>query len=148
VVLLSDESIQHPQGLPSRSSNSEECDPLRPKVLVVDDEKMLADTTATILYGAGFNAKTAYDGWEALDLAISFRPDYLLTDIVMPRMNGIEMAIAVTNMLPKTKILLFSGQAGVSDILRESKARGYEFSLLAKPVDPLTLIEVLRKINF
>jgi CheY-like chemotaxis protein len=125
-------------------SDREEDDPVKPRVLIVDDERLLADTTAAILRSEGFRTKTAYDGWEALETARSFHPDYLLTDVMMPIMNGVELAIAITKMLPSTKILLFSGQAGTSDILRQGHSQGYEFPLLAKPVHPLRLIEALK----
>jgi CheY-like chemotaxis protein len=113
------------------------------RVLVVDDERLLADTTAAILRRAGFNAKTAYDGFGALEMMASFHPDFLLTDIMMPGMNGVELAIAITKIHPATKILLFSGQAGISEILEDSKAKGFEFPLLATPVHPTKLIERL-----
>jgi CheY-like chemotaxis protein len=125
-------------------SDRAEDDPVKPRVLIVDDERLLADTTAAILGSAGFRTKTAYDGWEALETARSFHPDYLLTDVMMPLMNGVELAIAITKMLPSTKILLFSGQAGISDLLEEGHSQGYEFPLLAKPVHPLRLIEALK----
>lgn len=113
------------------------------RVLVVDDERLLADTTAAILRRAGFNAKTAYDGFGALEMMASFHPDCLLTDVMMPGMNGVELAIAITKIHPGTKILLFSGQAGILEILEDSKAKGFEFPLLAKPVHPTKLIERL-----
>lgn len=119
----------------------------RPKVLVVDDERLLADTTAAILGGAGFIARAAYDGFAALETMASFHPDYLLTDIMMPVMNGIELAIAITKMYPTTKILLFSGQAGISEIMEESQAKGFDFQLLAKPVHPSKLIEGLKSLK-
>lgn len=65
----------------------------------------------------------------------------------MPAMNGMELAIAITKMYPVTKILLFSGQAGISEILEQSRAKGFEFPLLAKPVHPAKLIEGLRKLK-
>jgi CheY-like chemotaxis protein len=119
----------------------------RPRILVVDDERLLADTTAAILRHAGFETRIAYDGFAALEVAGSFRPDYILTDIMMPAMNGVELAIAISKMYPVTKILLFSGQAGISEILEQSKTQGFEFPLLAKPVHPAKLIEGLRKLN-
>lgn len=118
-----------------------------PKILVVDDERLLADTTAAILRHAGFETRIAYDGFAALEVAGWFRPDYILTDIMMPAMNGVELAIAITKMYPVTKILLFSGQAGISEILEQSKAQGFEFPILAKPVHPAKLIEGLRELN-
>lgn len=119
----------------------------QPKVLVVDDERLLADTTAAILRRAGFNAKTAYDGFEALDSMSSFHPDYLLTDIMMPAMNGVELAIAITEMYPRTKIMLFSGQAGITQLLQDSRTQGFEFPLLAKPVHPSKLVEGLKRLS-
>jgi CheY-like chemotaxis protein len=131
-----------------RSEEKAEARPeARPKILVVDDERLLADTTAAILRHAGFETRIAYDGFAALEVAGSFRPDYILADIMMPAMSGVELAIAISKMYPATKIMLFSGQAGISEILEQSKARGFEFPLLAKPVHPAKLIEGFRKLK-
>ncbi len=119
----------------------------RLKVLVVDDERLLADTTNAILHRAGFDVRTAYDGFGALEMTGSFRPDCLLTDIMMPGMNGVDLAMAVAKMYPATAILLVSGQAGIADILDECKAKGFEFPLLAKPVHPSNLVEKLRNLK-
>ena len=119
----------------------------QPKILVVDDERLLADTTAAILRRAGFLARTAYDGFGALETMATFHPDYLLTDVMMPAMNGVELAIATTKMYPTTKIMLFSGQAGISEILEKSKMEGFEFQLLAKPVHPSKLVEGLKSLG-
>jgi CheY-like chemotaxis protein len=144
---LGDEFALRAPGLSAEESYRVEDDPVTPRVLIVDDERLLADTTAAILRSAGFRTRTAYDGWEALETARSFHPDYLLTDVMMPIMNGVELAIAITKMLPSTKILLFSGQVGTSDILHQGHSQGYEFQLLAKPVHPLRLIEALKSIT-
>lgn len=119
----------------------------RAKVLVVDDERILADSTAAILRNVGYDAKAAYDGFEALEATASFLPDYLLTDIMMPGMNGVDLAVAITKLYPEMKVLLFSGQAGISDILEASSAKGFEFPLLAKPVHPSKLIEELKSLK-
>jgi CheY-like chemotaxis protein len=117
----------------------------RRKVLVVDDQRLIVDTIAEILEGAGFDVIPVYDPWEALEAAARFQPDHLLTDVLMPRMNGVELAIAVRKMYPAVKILLFSGQAGISEILLDGQRRGYEFELIAKPVHPLKLVERLKE---
>lgn len=119
----------------------------RLRILIVDDETLLADTTAAILRRAGFDAKTAYDGFAALEAMASFHPNYLLTDVVMPIMSGVELAIAASKKYPKTRIMLFSGQAGIADVLEEGKANGFEFPLLAKPVHPLKLIEAIKNLK-
>lgn len=114
------------------------------KVMVVDDQQLIADTLAEILGNAGFDAVAAYDGKEALELASRFHPDQLLCDVLMPRMNGVELAIAMRRNYPKATILLFSGQAGISEILQDGQRQGYEFELIAKPIHPLKLIERLK----
>ena len=143
-VCLSDQYQGYLDDFQTSESEAEERAAAQPRVLVVDDERLLADTTAAILGRAGFIAKTAYDGFGALEMMASFHPDYLLTDVMMPAMNGVELAIATTKMYPTTKILLFSGQAGISEILEDSKAKGFEFPLLAKPVHPNKLVEGLK----
>lgn len=139
---------QFPKGQPPFSLNSHDgAEPRRERrrVLVVDDQRLIADTLAEILANEGFEAVAAYDGWEALEKAERFRPDWLLSDVLMPRMNGLELAIAVQSTYPRTEILLFSGQAGISEILEDGQSRGYEFELMAKPVHPLRLVERLKR---
>jgi CheY-like chemotaxis protein len=103
-------------------------------VLVVDDEPSITMTTAAILELNGFKAVTANDGATALRLALNLRPDLVLTDVVMPGMNGVQLAIALREKLPRLKIIMFSGNAGTPDLLAGARRRGYNFTLLAKPV--------------
>ncbi len=117
----------------------------RPTVLVVDDEKLIVDTMVEILEGAGFEAMGVYDGWTALEKIAHRRPDYVLSDVLMPRMNGVELAIAIRKMYPSTRITLFSGQAGISEILLDGQKQGFQFELIAKPIHPLNLIEHLKE---
>src|SRR5580658_2003847 len=83
----------------------------RPVILVADDEEIIGETLSTILSLNGYAPLTAYDGVAALELASLVPPDVLLTDVVMPRMNGIELAVKVSQAYPDCVILLFSGQA-------------------------------------
>jgi CheY-like chemotaxis protein len=114
--------------------------PLRPVVLVVDDEPIIADTIVAILNNKGFAASAAYDGETALEMALLIPPALLITDVAMPGMSGIELAIVVTKAIPDCRILLFSGQEVTHDLLRDAKADGYEFVLLPKPVHPKDLL--------
>jgi CheY-like chemotaxis protein len=144
-IFLGEDFVRSAMGdLPGDAEERETSLP-RPRVLVVDDEKLIADTCVEILKGAGFEAKTAYDGWAALEIAADFQPDYLLTDVLMPTMDGVELAICISKMLPRARILLFSGQAGISDALLRGHEQGYAFELVAKPIHPAKLIERLRQ---
>jgi CheY-like chemotaxis protein len=130
----------------SLTNSSKEPKARRPRILVVDDERIIADTMAEILEGAGFQAATAYDGWNALQVAGILQPDYLLSDVLMPRMNGVDLAIAIRKMYPAARILLFSGQAGITEILRAAQNQGFQFELIAKPIHPLSLIARLKEL--
>jgi len=116
----------------------------RPKVLVADDEQVIANTLAIILNQAGFEAKAVYSGEKAVEALDSFAPDMLISDVIMTGMTGIEAAIQTRQRLPKCKILLFSGQAATADLLEEARAEGHEFEILAKPVHPTDLLAKLR----
>jgi len=113
-------------------------------VLVVDDERVIADTLAMILNQSGFQARSIYSGEGAVELAASFEPDMLISDVIMADLNGIDAAIRIRELLPKIKILLFSGQAATADLLDNARKKGYEFEILAKPVHPQDLLNKLR----
>lgn len=130
-----------------REAKSRRRSAAKPSILVVDDQQIIADSLADILNGSGFCARAAYGGQEALQLADAMRPDYLLTDVVMPAMNGVQLAIAITQKMPATRIVLLSGQAGISDILQDGRRQGYDFELVAKPIHPDQLIEHLRELG-
>jgi CheY-like chemotaxis protein len=116
----------------------------KPRVLVVDDERVIADTLAIILNQNGFAATAVYSGNSAIDKARSDRPDLIISDVIMEDMNGIDAAINIRQFLPSCKILLFSGQAATADLLEKARARGHEFEILAKPVHPQDLLAKLR----
>ena len=114
------------------------------KVLVADYEQVIANTLAIILNQAGFEARAVFSGEKAVEAIDSFRPDMLISDVIMTGMTGIEAAIIARNKLPKCKILLFSGQAATADLLEKARLQGHEFEILAKPVHPTDLLAKLR----
>jgi CheY-like chemotaxis protein len=116
----------------------------KPKVLVVDDERVIADSLAMILNQSGFEARAVYSGEKALEATPAFMPDMLISDVIMAGLNGIDAAIRIRALLPRIKILLFSGQAATADLLEKARAKGYEFEILAKPVHPHDLLTKLR----
>ncbi len=116
----------------------------KPVVLVVDDEKVIADTLSMILSRSGFSTMAAYDGFTALELARSTPPDLLISDVVMPGMTGVELAITVIQTIPGCKVLLFSGQAATVDLLEKARNAGHNFTTLTKPIHPT---DMLNRIN-
>jgi DNA-binding response OmpR family regulator len=114
-----------------------------PRILVVDDESAIADTLTEILSRSGYPAIAAYDGNGALELALLSPPELLITDVVLPGMNGIELALTVKRVYPDCKILLFSGQASTADLLTRARCAGHSFTLLTKPVPPRELLALV-----
>lgn len=114
-----------------------------PLIYVVDDENIIAQTLATILIGAGFSAIAFNDPNAALIAFSAVRPDILLSDVVMPGINGIELAIRIRQTHPRCKVLLLSGQLTTNDLLQKSKREGHNFDILAKPFPPDELLTKL-----
>jgi DNA-binding response OmpR family regulator len=114
------------------------------KVLVVDDEKLIADSLTMILNLSGFDACASYSGEMALDLGPSFRPDLLISDVIMSGMTGIEAATRLRAILPSCRVLLFSGQAATASLLEKARAQNQNFEIITKPVHPTELIARLR----
>ncbi|HEX4156378.1 MAG TPA: response regulator [Acidobacteriaceae bacterium] len=116
-----------------------------PRILVVDDEKLIADTIVQILNRNGFIAEAAYSGAEAIEKAKRNCPELVLSDVLMPHVDGVEAAIAIRELCPDTRIVLFSGQAATVEILARARERGHTFELLPKPIHPTQLIKHLRE---
>src|SRR5579863_10712614 len=117
---------------------------IRPEVLVIDDDRGVADTLAMVLNVSGFKATPTYSGESAVELAGESRFDYLVTDVMMDGMNGIEAALAIRALLPDCHILLMSGNNNTSELLAAASAQGNTFNILAKPVHPSVMLEQLR----
>jgi len=147
IFQVADEFRPNPIAARKRKTGSKRPAITKPTILVVDDEQMVTDTTVEILNKSGFRAVCAYDGQTALQIAAKLRPEYLLADVLMPSMNGVELAIAMRKTLPETTILLFSGQVGISEIVHQGEKEGYIFDIVAKPVHPEKLIARLKQMR-
>ena len=115
-------------------------------ILVVDDEKRIADTLALILESKGYVSEAAYDGATALEICRARTPNLMISDVVMPGMSGIELSIAIRRDFPSCPVLLFSGQAAPAEMLEDASTHGHHFELLAKPVHPVDLLEKVKQL--
>ena len=143
-LLFSDANPLKPHAGPNSGSGADDLPPT-PRILVVDDEVIIADTIVQILNRNGFIAEAAYSGVEAIRLAKLHCPELVLSDVMMPHVDGVEAAIAIREACPDTRIVLFSGQAATVEILARARERGYNFELLPKPIHPTQLIKHLRQ---
>ena len=126
------------------TASAESSGEFAPRVLVIDDERRIADTLALILRSAGYIAEIAYDGPSGVETCKRFCPHLVISDVVMPGMSGIEAAIEIQRQYPTCRILLYSGQAATAQMMEEARSQGHDFELLAKPVHPLQLLQKVK----
>jgi len=118
----------------------------RHKILVVDDEGGLRLTLAAILGVHGYQTATACSGEEAVQMACSFQPDCVVSDVMMGAMNGIEAAIEILGVLPQCKVLFVSGNAPCRDLLEGAITKGFNFEVLLKPVPAPELLRMVSQV--
>jgi DNA-binding NtrC family response regulator len=121
---------------------------LRPhsRIFVVDDEFIIASTLATILQRNGFDAVFFTEPLAVLPAARVQAPDLLITDVLMPAISGIDLAIALKEECPACKVLLFSGQAATANLLQAARLKGHDFELLSKPIHPTEFLKKIRSV--
>src|SRR5262245_51290306 len=103
------------------------------KVLLADDEANSRTGLASLLSGMGYSTEEAGDGEEALEKARASLPSVVITDLVMPKMDGLELLRALQDELPFATVILLSGQGSVDAAVAAMKEGAYDF--LTKPVD-------------
>jgi DNA-binding response OmpR family regulator len=116
----------------------------RPKVLIADDEKLIADTLALILNQGGFEARAVYTCQKALEVSSAFQPEVLISDVLMADLNGVDTAIQIRSLLPDIHVFLLSGQTDTAEMIAKSMACDFGFEVLVKPVHPQELIRRLQ----
>jgi DNA-binding NtrC family response regulator len=110
------------------------------RIFVVDDERLISETLAKILQLSGFEAIPFTNPLEALNESQFQSPDLLLSDVSMPELSGVDLAVQIKLKYPNCRILLFSGQASTADLLQAARGQGYDFHLLSKPVHSKDLL--------
>ena len=114
------------------------------RLLVVDDEESLVQITKNILELQGYSVLLANSGEQALEILLSNEVDAVITDIIMPRMDGYELAKIITQLYPKIKIQLMSGFNDNRDKSKVSNEMHQK--LLHKPVNSKVLVKQIREL--
>src|SRR5205823_1726991 len=113
------------------------------RILVVDDNRDGADSLARMLRLMGHEIYTAYDGHQAVEMADSQRPEIVLLDIGMPKLNGHDAARLIRQQpWGKNMLLIALTGWGREEDRRQTEEAGFNHHLV-KPVDARTLLEVL-----
>ena len=112
------------------------------RVVVIDDEHIVADTLGQILTMYGYEARAHYSGEAALADAEEFRPQVILSDVRMQRMDGIETAMRIRDFLPDCRMILFTASPVRTDIQERIRQLGFEF--LQRPLHPQEVLALLQ----
>ena len=108
-------------------------------IFVVDDEELITKSLGLVLGREGFDVSCFTNPLEALERMKTVAPDLLISDVMMPQLSGVDLAIQTRKSLPECRILLFS--ALTSDQLLKQRREGHDFPLLQKPVHPEDLLQ-------
>jgi CheY-like chemotaxis protein len=111
------------------------------RILIVDDETAIADTLALIFQLQRYEVRVAYTAERAVEMIAEWVPELAVLDVMLPEMNGIELALVIKANHPRCHVLLFSGHANTGMLLEEAGRKGYQFEILAKPVQPEVMLE-------
>lgn len=119
------------------------------RILVVDDEHSIVESLTEIIQFAGYEVLSAHSGNEAIAKASESCPNILLSDVLMPAMNGFELAIEIKRLCPNCRLMFFSGQAATAQLAQNYAPTftrlGYRFELLPKPLHPTALLKKLEE---
>lgn len=118
----------------------------KPLVLVVDDNETVARTLALLLQQSGYNAVSAGNGSDALDVASGIAVDVAICDIQLPGIDGLQTAVELCKRLPNCKIILISGQPESTELFERAVEQGLHFPVLAKPVPPAELLGLIQEL--
>lgn len=103
------------------------------KVLIVDDEKTIADTLGKIFSMQGYEIRVAYSAEESLGIVTQWQPELAIIDVVLPEMNGIDLAILLRANHPSIHVLLISGQLTTGQLINQAAEQGHKFQIFPKP---------------
>ena len=111
------------------------------RILVVDDERLIADTLSIILTKHGFDSRATYSAEDALTCARVFHPDLLLCDITMPGRNGLQLMEDISQELPECRMIVLTGYYSNLGRVRDQTSRFRRPArILTKPCQPAELL--------
>ncbi|MBK8313678.1 MAG: sigma-54-dependent Fis family transcriptional regulator [Acidobacteria bacterium] len=114
------------------------------RILIVDDEEAARVGLSEIVTAWGYETRTAGDGLEAMEVAADFYPTAVITDVLMPRLNGFGLLARIHEEYPSTAVILLTGQGSIEDAVRAVKEEG-AFYYFEKPINTRQLNMVLQR---
>src|SRR5258706_13750341 len=113
------------------------------RVLAIDDEPSMTEWLKILLEHAGYEVKTALIGTRGEELFKSWRPDAVVTDMMLPDVDGIELVRKFKQLDPEAEVIVITGQGNIPRSVEAVKAGAFDF--LQKPIDAERLLDKLEK---
>jgi DNA-binding NtrC family response regulator len=111
------------------------------RILIVDDEPEVTSSLAAIFTRHDYDLRVAGTAEQAIETIALWQPDLAIVDVMLPQMNGIELATVIREAHPYCRVVLFSGQQTSQSLLEEAAKKGNLFEILAKPVHPMFMLD-------
>lgn len=118
---------------------------MTPKILVVEDEFGIQETLRDVFRMEGYDVRVAVDGEDGYESFLKFKPDLVFTDVVMPKMSGIELVRKIRQDHPKIKVIYISGFFGLRNVKRDlnEDVLRYGYPCLSKPFKISAMLELV-----
>lgn len=115
------------------------------QVYVVDDEPLIASTLAEILIDHGYQVRSFTDPLEALATVVHGAPAFLVSDVTMPGLTGVELAMKVLEHCPNCRVFLMTALDSIDMLLEAAGAARHAFPLFHKPFHPGVLLNAMEE---
>src|SRR2546430_4643753 len=115
----------------------------RKRILAIDDEPAMTEWLKILLEHAGFEVRTALIGTRGEELFKTWRPDAVITDMMLPDIDGIELVRKFKQLDPEAEVIVITGQGNIPRSVEAEQAGAFDF--LPKPVDAARLVRNLDK---
>ena len=118
---------------------------MKPRVLVVDDDRLVADTLCMIFQANGFESEARYSAADAFERAQSFTPALMLCDVSMPGESGLQLAERIHAALPEIRLLMLTAYASnLVHVRAHAQTMRHPLTMLSKPCRPDDLLRETR----
>jgi DNA-binding NtrC family response regulator len=115
------------------------------KVLIVEDEAHARTGLTELVDSWGFRADCAADGVDGLERVRQWSPGIVVTDLKMPRMDGMELLARIKELQPDVVVIMLTAQGSIESAVEAMRMGAYDY--IPKPVDPVRLRTILQNAN-
>jgi DNA-binding NtrC family response regulator len=117
---------------------------LSTRILIVDDDEHVGETLELIFLARGYKTRMAHSAEDAIEMIAGWEPSLAVIDVMLPRMNGIQLREVLQSNYPNCQVILMSGHPGTADLLESTRRDGQPLvQILAKPLHPTHLLELV-----